>query len=74
MHIKVSRVFDRFFLSYNPFRLTNPISYRFGYSIGSDFEDPIKVSTSRNMRDMTEKFPTNIFINSFDQGQQLTYQ
>jgi hypothetical protein len=74
MHIKASRAFGRFFSSTGHFKLTSPIRYRFGYSVGSDFEDPIKVSTSRNLRDMADKFPSNVFINSFDQGQQLTYQ
>lgn len=74
MHFKASRAFGRFFSSNTNFRLMSSIRYRFGYAIGPDFEDPIKVSTSRNLRDMTEKFPSNIFINSFDQGQQLTYQ
>ncbi len=74
MHIKASRVLSRFFQSSNPLRLTNPIRYGFGYSVGPDFDDFIKVCTSRNLRDMTEKFPSNIFINSYDQSQQLTYQ
>jgi non-ribosomal peptide synthetase component F len=74
MHIKASRAVSRFFQSNNNFRLMNSIRYGFGYSVGSDFDDSIKVCTSRNLRDMAEKFPSNIFINSYDQNQQLTYQ
>jgi acyl-CoA synthetase (AMP-forming)/AMP-acid ligase II len=50
------------------------LNYRFGYSVGVNLDESINVSTSRHFKDMTEQYPSNIFINSYDQDQQLTYQ
>ncbi len=48
--------------------------YGFGYTVGSNFGNYINVSTSRHMKDMTDKYASSILINSYDQNEQLTYQ
>ena len=74
MHIKAMRTLAKFLKPNSHFRLLNTMKYSFGYTVGANFDQYISVSTSRHLKDMTEQFPSNIFINSYDQDQQLTYQ
>jgi acyl-CoA synthetase (AMP-forming)/AMP-acid ligase II len=50
------------------------MQYRFTHVQGSNLDQSINVSTSRHLKNMTEKHPSSILINSYDQDQQLTYQ
>lgn len=74
MYLKAPPALRRIFQLSSPFPLVRSSKYGFGYSVGADFDQYIRASTSRHLKDMTEKFPSNILINSYDQNQRLTYQ
>ena len=46
----------------------------FAYVSGPNFEQTINVSTSRFLKDMADKTPSQVMLNSYDQDQRLTYQ
>jgi hypothetical protein len=74
MYMRSSRVLSKIFKLNSSSTIVKSISYPFGYVVGANFNEFIDIPTSRLLKDVTDKYPSNTFINSFEQNQQLTYQ
>lgn len=54
--------------------ILSSLRYSIAHVVGSNQVKFIEQSTSCHLRNMVEKYSSQILINSYDQNQQLTYQ
>lgn len=53
---------------------TQLLRKQFSHAVGEKYTNPIRLSTADLLRQMAEKYPDSIGINSYDQQISLTYK